>query len=837
MESGTSRFRLGQVNAPATPAERIRRNINDGERVQELAIESLRDLISTWDPDGILEVLATVREHEDHHRVYLIHRQAANMLAAASSVVPHDDTYTWARYFDLIPDVLVPYLERIPAEPVLLNLLGVAYFELGETAAARRLFEAVRTLEPDFAEARANLKACKQREAQRGGVAQVPEGGRRRSVAARPAAKRLADIAVRLPEQKISLCMIVKDEEAMLPGCLTAIAPWVDEMIIVDTGSSDRTREIAEEHGARVIDFPWTGSFSDARNRSVEEATGDWILYLDADEHMVGEDGRILRQMAAKSWVEGFYIVLHNFTGELEMGTQTSHTTMRMFRNRPKYRWEGIIHEQKLHHFPTWLPERFQNLPVSVNHYGYLSQVREDRSKQDRNLELLLKQLEDGGDTAFTNFNIGSEYSAVRDWSAALPYLERALELMRAETPAWWEIQFAPLMVSRLISAREAMGQATSALELIDEMVAHWPEFTDLVYKRAVIHYHQGAYEEAIADGRRCLELGDAPARYVAIQGRGSFQARALLATVLRDMGDRAGAQRELELAMEEAPHFLPLILELADVRLPHDDADTVAAWFERVLGADTATPHANMLLATAFYEHGHLEIADRYYLRTLEASPGLCTARIGRAELLLAQGKADEAIDVIAQVSALDPMAALAARTWFLALVVAGRTHELDVPMGMIASAEHLPLGVRTVYTAWHAKVTGGLAVLPPDPSAADQIAVNLEALARLEAVEAFEALVELLPQALPDERARHLLLGRIYLRRSFADMAGEEYMYVAQQFGPDPEVLTGLGKVATMKEMWDDAVVFLRESLDMNPEQADARKLLELVHERINS
>ncbi len=91
---------------------------------------------------------------------------------------------------------------------------------------------------------------------------------------------------------RISLCMIVKDEEEMLPRCLAAVAEHVDELVIVDTGSTDRTVEIAESFGADVVEFPWNGSFADARNVSLDRATGDWILWLDADEVLDDGPGR-----------------------------------------------------------------------------------------------------------------------------------------------------------------------------------------------------------------------------------------------------------------------------------------------------------------------------------------------------------------------------------------------------------------------------------------------------------------------------------------------------------------------------------------------------------------
>src|SRR5262249_30962404 len=85
---------------------------------------------------------------------------------------------------------------------------------------------------------------------------------------------------------RVSLCMIVRDEEANLPRCLRSAADLVDEMVVVDTGSADGTREFARRLGARVVDFAWVDSFAAARNASLDHATGEWIFWLDADEYL-----------------------------------------------------------------------------------------------------------------------------------------------------------------------------------------------------------------------------------------------------------------------------------------------------------------------------------------------------------------------------------------------------------------------------------------------------------------------------------------------------------------------------------------------------------------------
>jgi len=113
----------------------------------------------------------------------------------------------------------------------------------------------------------------------------------------------------------ISLCVIAKDEEENIARCLDSVRGVCDEIIVVDTGSRDRTAEVAASRGARVFDHPWGDDFAAARNAGLERATGRWILVLDADEEL-SEGGEILRQLAQSSDVEGFFLRIRNDMGE-----------------------------------------------------------------------------------------------------------------------------------------------------------------------------------------------------------------------------------------------------------------------------------------------------------------------------------------------------------------------------------------------------------------------------------------------------------------------------------------------------------------------------------------
>lgn len=140
---------------------------------------------------------------------------------------------------------------------------------------------------------------------------------------------------------KISLCMIAKNEEFNIGRCLSSVKGVVDEIIIVDTGSSDETCQIAQSFGAKVQTFNWNDNFSDARNASLELATGDWILVLDADEELAQESKAILREAVLQSDMEGYFIRIENVAGNDSCPETHSDTVFRLFRNRKDYRFRG----------------------------------------------------------------------------------------------------------------------------------------------------------------------------------------------------------------------------------------------------------------------------------------------------------------------------------------------------------------------------------------------------------------------------------------------------------------------------------------------------------------
>jgi Glycosyl transferase family 2 len=148
--------------------------------------------------------------------------------------------------------------------------------------------------------------------------------------------------------QRVSLCMIVRNEEHNLGACLASVADLIDEMIVVDTGSTDATKSVASRHGAKDYDFPWVDHFAAARNESLKHATGQWIFWLDADDRVDDQNRDKLRALFDGLQDDNAAYVVKCHCLPDAGGTATVVDHLRLFRNRQDVRWTFRVHEQIL---------------------------------------------------------------------------------------------------------------------------------------------------------------------------------------------------------------------------------------------------------------------------------------------------------------------------------------------------------------------------------------------------------------------------------------------------------------------------------------------------------
>jgi tetratricopeptide (TPR) repeat protein len=565
-----------------------------------------------------------------------------------------------------------------------------------------------------------------------------------------------------------------------------------------------------------VIEHAWDGSFADARNVSLDAATGDWLIYLDADEVLVEDDQERLRTLRGHTWREAFYLVETNHTGDLEDGTAVTHNALRMFRNRPEYRFKGRLHEQVAYAMPGDVAERFEHTGVRVEHYGYLGVVRDAKEKSRRNIELLERQAAEGVDTPFHSFNLGSEYAAAGDAAAALAQFQRAWDGLRGEDDLD-KRGYVPSLISRLTKALRVQGQLEAAEAQADEGMAIFPGFTDLVFEQAACARDRGETERARELFEICLEMGDAPSGYSATVGCGSY-----LATVqLAELSEPDAAAQLLSDCLERHPAFLGSVLPLAVALLRRGEmpADVTAHVEARVA---RMTPSVHFMLGTALYESGRAEAAEPCFRDVLERQPGSGPALIALCECLLSQRRYDEAAELARGLDPGAPLAPEAARTEAFALLTAGRADDAVIAL---ARASELPVAEASVLAAWADVARGGSApaALPRESSAV--LTAMLEALLRVEEIDSFVVLLPLLDAVGLSPRERGELLATMYLRRGFLDSAADEWIAVCESTGPDPAALTGLAQVALARGFDEDARTFAEEALALDPDNAVAQ------------
>ncbi|WP_342562890.1 glycosyltransferase family 2 protein [Paenibacillus sp. FSL R7-0345] len=394
----------------------------------------------------------------------------------------------------------------------------------------------------------------------------------------------------------ISLCMIVRNEADTLARCLTSVHGIADELVIVDTGSTDATPSIARSFGARVLSFPWTGDFAAARNAGLERARGTWILVLDADEELDAESKGELLLCAQHTEYEAFFVRIHNHKGtEHASPVITVNPILRMFRNRPQYRFSGIIHEQIASVIVGATPAAAMHLStVTVHHYGYADGVVAKKDKISRNLSLLKEQLKLNPRDAFHQFNTAVEYMRLGDYTQALEHIR--LSLAEAER----DTSFTHLLYKYEVRCRIMSGDQAGALDACIRGCKLFPDYPDLHHIRGVLLLQAGAFAAARQAFRQALDIGISPPGYHTESGLGTYLTYAALGQLCQETGEAGEAAACFTRAAGLHPAPAPLLARLIRIMKCAGREHELANWLEAHLPQVTADRSrlAGLLLA-----------------------------------------------------------------------------------------------------------------------------------------------------------------------------------------------------------------------------------------------
>lgn len=297
----------------------------------------------------------------------------------------------------------------------------------------------------------------------------------------------------------ISVCIIARNEEHRIEKCLSSLAPYDFEIVVVDTGSTDRTKEIASRYTDKIYDFVWCDDFSAARNFSLRSATNNWILMLDCDEWIKHLDLEELDYFRKK--LSGYVGSVSRENLVTENGIQVLNNTdyTERFFDKRLYHYTGMIHEQltpiRGRDFQTML------LHTTILHSGYDMTPEERAAKNERNRTLLLKQLAQDPDNPYLYYQLGKTCEIIGDYQNACAYYSKGLEYDLDP-----ELAYVQAMVVSYGNALLYTGQAETALGF-EGIYEAFASFADFVYLMGNIYKANGLYEQALEQYQRAMSL------------------------------------------------------------------------------------------------------------------------------------------------------------------------------------------------------------------------------------------------------------------------------------------------------------------------------------------
>ena len=283
--------------------------------------------------------------------------------------------------------------------------------------------------------------------------------------------------------------MIVKDEEKNLERCLSSAAPFFDQIVVVDTGSSDRTVDIAKEHGAEVHYFDWIDDFSAARNVSLEFARSKYIVWLDADDFLPEESGKLIRKTAASGKHAAWFMLLKNLKSDLSC---TKIYQLRMFPNVPGIRFEHPIHEQVIFSIKA-LNIPLASIEAEIDHWGYHNNEAM-RGKHLRALEILEGQLEKEPGNFTFNYYFGLSSIGVKryeDAIAAFDNVAASAEALKQRPDIYFH--------SRILKGKalEDTDDLAGAEKVYRDILNESPKYFLALYTLGEILYNSSRMDEA----------------------------------------------------------------------------------------------------------------------------------------------------------------------------------------------------------------------------------------------------------------------------------------------------------------------------------------------------
>lgn len=363
---------------------------------------------------------------------------------------------------------------------------------------------------------------------------------------------------------KISACVIVKDEEKNLPQWLACVRALADELVVVDTGSTDRTAELARAAGASVHFFEWRNDFSAAKNFALQKAKGSWIVFLDADEYFSEEDipkvKRYIKRFDKERNIAGFFCPLVNIDVDRAGALSDGGVQLRVFRRHPDLRYHGHVHEMLRARGGAWQMAEVRD--VRVWHTGYSSGLL--RAKAERNLAILLAERERRGESPSDAFYLADCCFGLERYEEAESWARKAIA--SGFTLGGREHRPYNVLLNSMLALKRPFSEVREAAR---NALEKFPQMADYKAIEGISAWQEEKYEEAETALRNALSMTTA--------GDGHIRAVILghLANIAHRRGQDAQALDEAAEALKEERFYEPALSLLGEIlrALPAADA------------------------------------------------------------------------------------------------------------------------------------------------------------------------------------------------------------------------------------------------------------------------
>lgn len=387
-------------------------------------------------------------------------------------------------------------------------------------------------------------------------------------------------------QPRLSLCMIVRDEIDCLQRCIDSVKDVVDEIVIVDTGSTDGTLDLAKKYASKLAQIVWIDDFSYARNISVDMATGDWILVLDADEYLRKESCSDLLQSIKMPNMLAYNLAVRNHH---ERDYFEIFFILRLFRRMPTVQYTGKVHEQVtpplleiMKANPKWRSTTLNN--VIIEHDGYIEKRTKNQNKKSRNIQLLTKALEDDPSDIYRRFKLAQTLGAETD--TGYHHLSIALEaLLHLPDQEIQEKAFAHELMGNAALRLAGRNEPKKALQICAIAESLFSRHPVLSFVRALSYYLSRDIDNSLSSANEALAMAWPPGNFVCNPNWLREDTYFLISRIRQEKGEYSRAVNTLGNAVTEFPNSRRLVQALIRsalaARTPLIALDEGAKWMK----------------------------------------------------------------------------------------------------------------------------------------------------------------------------------------------------------------------------------------------------------------